>query len=362
MRRDEAITYIWESGRIGARLLRALLWPLGWLYGAIVELRNAAFDRGLLRSHDLALPTISVGNLSVGGTGKTPIAAWLVGRLKAAGARPAIVLRGYGGDEPLVHARLNPGVPVIVNANRVAGVAEAKAAGANVVVLDDAFQHRQARRDIDAVLLSADRFGPVRPLPAGPWREPLGALGRASLIAVTRKSASPLRARELLSHAMRFSPKAAGTILHLTPDALVQWSSGITEPVSALSGAPILAVSAIGDPRAFAGQLRAAGAQVEAVSYPDHHAFSVAEAESLAARAQGKMRVVCTLKDAVKLAVIWPRQAAPIWYLSQRVTVEAGGESWDRLVAAFASKAMSVRPNETTTPAESGPTTDRNVP
>jgi tetraacyldisaccharide 4'-kinase len=361
MRRDEAIAYVWESGSVGARLLRGLLWPLGWLFGQIVELRNAAFDRGFFAAHELSLPSISVGNLSVGGTGKTPVAAWLVGRLKAAGARPAIVLRGYGGDEPLVHARLNPGVPVIVNADRVAGVDEARAAGANVVVLDDAFQHRRARRDVDTVLLSADRFGPVRPLPAGPWREPLGSLARASLIAVTRKSASPVRARELLSHALRFAPQAAGAILYLSPDALVQWDSGITEPVTTLFGAPILAVSAIGDPRAFVAQLRVAGAQVEAVSYPDHHAFTAADAESLAARAQGKRRVVCTLKDAVKLAVVWPRQAAPIWYLSQRVTVEAGGESWDRLVASIASQAMSVRPNGTTTPAESGPTTDNNA-
>ena len=361
MRRDRLLTYIWESGSLGARLLRTLLWPLGWLFGLIIGLRNTAFERGLLPSYELELPTISVGNLSVGGTGKTPVAAWLVGRLKAAGARPAIVLRGYGGDEPLVHARLNPGVPVIINADRVAGVAEAKAAGANIVVLDDAFQHRRARRDFDAVLLSADRFGPVRLLPAGPWREPLDSLARASLIAVTRKSASPLRARELLSHAMRFSPDAAGAILHLSPDALVQWSSGVAEPVSSLSGALILAVSAIGDPRAFAGQLRAAGARVEAVAFPDHYAFTVADAESLAARAQGMRRVVCTLKDAVKLANVWPRQAAPIWYLSQRVTVEAGGEAWDRLVAILTSKAMSVRPHGTTTPAESGPTTDSNV-
>ncbi len=362
MRREPIIEYIWESGALGARLLRGLLSPLGWLYGRIVELRNLAYDRGIFSSYELELPAISIGNLSVGGTGKTPVAAWLVGRLKAAGAKPAIVLRGYGGDEPFVHARLNPGVPVIVNPDRVAGVAEAREAGANIVVLDDAFQHRRARRDVDAVLLSADRFGPVRPLPAGPWREPLRSLSRAALIAVTRKSASPLRARELLAHAMRFSPRAEGAILHLAPDAVVQWTTGVSEPVSSLFGAPILAVSAIGDPRAFAAQLRTAGAQVEAVIYPDHHAFTVADGESLAATAQGKRRVVCTLKDAVKLAHVWPRQAAPLWYLSQRVTVETGGESWDRLVATFASKAASVRPNGSTTPAQAGPTNGSNVP
>jgi tetraacyldisaccharide 4'-kinase len=356
------VDYVWESGAIGARLMRAVLTPFGWLYGLIIRLRNLAFDSGVVRSYALDVPAISVGNLSVGGTGKTPVSAWLVARLRAAGAHPAIVLRGYGGDETLVHARLNGGVPVIANADRVAGTAAAYEAGADIVVLDDAFQHRRARRDADIVLLSADRFGPVRPLPAGPWREPLASLSRASLIAVTRKSASPLRARELLAHAQRFSPNAAGAILHLTPDAVVEWGTGQVASVNTLSGASVLAVSAIGDPRAFAAQLRATGAQVVPVAYPDHHAFSAADVVGLVARAQGMDRVVCTLKDAVKLSLVWPRQAPPIWYLSQRVTVEAGGESWDRLVAHFASKAAAVRPYGTTTPALAGPTPDTNVP
>src|SRR5471032_2745808 len=167
---------VWESSAIGARVVRAALIPFSWVYAATVAARNAAYDRGWLRSHRLALPAISVGNLSVGGTGKTPVSAFIAARLAELGARPAIVMRGYGGDEPLVHARLNPGIPVVVTADRVRGTADARANGRTVVVLDDAFQHRRAKRDADLVLLSADRAGPVRALPAGPWREPLTSL------------------------------------------------------------------------------------------------------------------------------------------------------------------------------------------
>jgi tetraacyldisaccharide 4'-kinase len=339
---------VWESGATGARLARLALTPLGWLYGGVVRLRNRLFDLGVLPSHRMALPALSVGNLTVGGTGKTPIAAWLVGQLRAAGARPAIVLRGYGGDEPLVHERLNPGVPVIVDPDRVRGTRAAAEAGATVVVLDDAFQHRRARRDADIVLLSADRFGPVRSLPAGPWREPLSSLKRAAVVVVTHKQASVLRARELLSHALRFAPDAEGVIIHLAPDALVAADGGEVRPLRVVSGEPVLLISAIGDPRALEGQLRAAGARVEAAAYPDHHAFDDRDVAALVARAKGVTWVICTLKDAVKLGPLWPRGTPSLWYLSQRVIVEAGQPAFDAVVARFAAMRT---PERSTTPA-----------
>jgi len=335
---ERLLDQIWESGRFPARLARALLTPFGWLYGGVVTLRNVAYDRGWLRVHPVALRTVSVGNLTVGGTGKTPVSAWLVGQLRDRAVRPAIVLRGYGGDEPLVHARLNPGVPVIVGANRVEGIARAKEGGATVAVLDDGFQHRRAFRDVDIVLLSADRFGPVRPLPAGPWREPLSALRRAGFVVVTRKSASKLRARELLQHALRFAPEASGAIVHLANDSIVDVASGQTVTITQLRDAPVLAVSAIGDPRAFESQLRSCGARVESAHYPDHHRFSPDDVGRIAARAEGKTRVICTLKDAVKLGPIWPRQAPPLWYLSQRVVVEEGSDAFEALLARLASR------------------------
>jgi tetraacyldisaccharide 4'-kinase len=281
---------------------------------------------------------VSVGNLTVGGTGKTPFAAWLAAALAARGAHPAIVLRGYGDDEPLVHGILNPGVPVVITPDRVAGIAVARARGADIVVLDDAFQHRRAARDADIVLLSADLAGPVRPLPAGPWREPLTSLARATMIMVTRKSASPVRAKELLAHARRFAPAAAGAIVHLAAGRLVDWLSGETRDLVVLREQSVLAACAIGDPRAFVSQLTEIGARVEVVAERDHHAYSAADATALARRAQSAAYVVCTLKDAVKLGPLWPREAPPLWYLSQAVVVESGVDELDRVVATLAAK------------------------
>lgn len=327
---------MWESSATWARATRASLMPLGWLYGAAVSLRNAAFDRGVFAAHSLGVPTVSVGNLTVGGTGKTPVAAWLAGRLIEAGAKPAILLRGYGGDEALVHERLNPGIPVIADADRERGAEAAKSRGATVLVLDDGFQHRRVRRDADIVLLSADRSGPVRSLPAGPWREPLASLSRASIVAVTRKNASPLRARELLSSALRYAPGAAAVVLYLAADQLRRADDGVADESAVLSGMSVLAISGIGDPRAFQSQLRNAGARVQPAVFPDHHAFSAADAATLAARVKGQARAVCTLKDAVKLAPIWPHDGPPLWYLSQRVLVESGGDAVDAVIRRLA--------------------------
>ena len=256
---EGAINQVWTSSSLAARMARGALMPASWVYAAVVAARNAAYDNGWLRSHELALPAISVGNLSVGGTGKTPVSAFIAARLEERGFKPAIVMRGYGRDEALVHARLNPGVPVVIAADRVRGAAEARAIGRNVAVLDDAFQHRRAKRDVDVVLLAADLAGPVRPLPAGPWREPLTSLARASLIVVTRKSASPVRARELLAHARRFAPNTGGAIVHLAADRLVAWLSGEFLDLATLRGKTVLATAAIGDPRAFAAQLTPRG-------------------------------------------------------------------------------------------------------
>jgi len=333
---DGAVNRVWESGGVASRFARVALMPASWAYGALVAARNSAYDRGWLRSHALALPAISIGNLTVGGTGKTPLSAFIAQLLEERGMKPAVVMRGYGGDEPLVHARLNPGIPVVVAADRVAGVAEAHRMGRNVAVLDDAFQHRRARRSADVVLLSADLAGPVRPLPAGPWREPLTSLARASLIVVTRKSASPVRARELLAQARRFAPDVGRAIVHLSADRLVAWISGETLDVSALRGKTVLAVAAIGDPRSFASQLAEKGAQVQLAAERDHHAWSAADAARLARRAMRVDMVVCTLKDAVKLGPVWPREAPPLWYLSQRVVVESGADQLDRILAALA--------------------------
>jgi tetraacyldisaccharide 4'-kinase len=331
-----AIDRVWESAAIDARLARAALIPPSYVYAVLVAARNAAYDHGWLQAHPLALPSISVGNLTVGGTGKTPVSAFIAARLAELGAKPAIVMRGYGGDEPLVHARLNPGIPVVVTADRVRGTADARANGRTVVVLDDAFQHRRAKRDADLVLLSADRAGPVRALPAGPWREPLTSLKRATMIVVTRKTASILRARDLLSQARTFAPQAAAAVVHLAADRLVGCLSGELLDLGAVSGKTVLAIAAIGDPRAFSTQLSGAGARVTLAAERDHYAYSGADAAALASQAARADFVICTLKDAVKLMPLWPREAPPLWYLSQRVVVESGAVELDAILATLA--------------------------
>jgi len=337
---------VWFGDDAAAGVARGALAPLELLFRAGVTARGALYDRGLSRTHPLPLPALSVGNLTVGGTGKTPVAAWLARELRARGARPALVLRGVGDDETRVHALLNPDVPVIVAADRVAGAHEARARGADVVVLDDAFQHRRAARTVDLVLLAAERgVERARLLPAGPYREGLDALARATAVVVTRKSASREQAEAVARAVAARVPAVGQALVHLAPDALRAWTGDAgadveppREPVAALAGARVLAVSGIGDPRAFEAQLRAAGAVVDPAAFADHHAYTPADVDALAARARAVDRVVCTLKDAVKLGPLWPRGAPTLWYVSQRVTVERGErvleDSLGRLLAA----------------------------
>lgn len=357
-RERQAVERIWFGDGAGERVARLALLPLELAYGAVVAVRNALYDRDLTRAHDVALPAVSVGNLTVGGTGKTPVAAWLAAELASRGEQPALVLRGYGDDEPLVHACLNAHVPVVVSADRVAGVARARAEhGATIAVLDDAFQHRRARRDADVVLLSADRWTRTRRhlIPAGPWREPLRSLRRASLVVVTRKAATPARAEDALRAALAAAPGVPSAVVHLAPGALRRLlAEGEGEPqprpFESLRGARVFAVSAVGDAGAFHSQLADAGAALEPppASFADHHPFSRVDAERLAREGDRADLVVCTLKDAVKLAPLWPRAGAPLWYVSQRVVLERGRESVDRLLDRLVGLARDGRvPNQT---------------
>lgn len=322
------IERIWFSDDPMATFSRAVLLPAERVFGGIVGARDVLYDAGWLATHSVALPAVSVGNLTVGGTGKTPISAWIASGLLARGARPAIILRGYGDDEPLVHKTLNPRVPVVVGADRVAAIAEAAAQGADVAVLDDAFQHRRARRAADIVLVSADRWtGEIHLLPAGPWREPLSAVRRASLIIVTRKAASEAKAEEVHRRLADVAPAIPRLSVHLAPGELVRVGvegAGDTRPLEWLAGRNVHAVLSIADPSAFIAQLEAAGATVRASIFPDHHTFTPSDFGAMAQDIADGSVVVCTLKDAVKLEPLWTRLAPPLWYVSQRVTVERG--------------------------------------
>lgn len=330
--------------------------PLSWVFAAAVARRNRTFDERQrhvakngrpARGGIAKVPVLSVGNLTVGGTGKTPVAAWCVAQLRTRGAHPAIVMRGVGDDEWRVHGLLNPHTQVIVSADRSAGVVTAQSRGADCVVLDDAFQHRQAERIVDMVLVSADRWSDdVRMLPAGPFREPLSSLRRASIVVVTVKAASDDCISRTVAALHDAAPAVPVAVVKLEPGSLrlatsVRTGDGLqtpergafakphgtllTQPPAWLQNRVIHAVSAIGDPGAFEKQLQALGATVQyAHRFRDHHAFTTHDVTVIAQQAQGAGNVVCTLKDAVKLGPLWPRAAPPLWYLSQTVVVMRG--------------------------------------
>jgi tetraacyldisaccharide 4'-kinase len=325
---------IWHGTEPASRLARLALAPAAGLYRGIVAARGALYDIGLLPARRTALPALSVGNLSVGGTGKTPVSAYIAARLRDRGGSPAIVLRGYGGDEPLVHATLNPDIPVVVSADRVAGVAKARVLGADVAVLDDAFQHRRAERWADVVLVSADRWSDKqRLLPAGPWREPVRGLRRAALTIVTRKAASSEEASAVVAALRGKVPKLATAIVHLAPGDLHDARGTESRPIADVAGKRLHVVAAIGDPAAFIRQLEMAGATSVTTSvFPDHYDFTARDSARVALETAGADLVVCTLKDAVKLAPHWPAEAPRLWYVSQQLNVEQGLETLDKLL------------------------------
>lgn len=312
--------------------IRLVLWPLSAAYGVTMRARRALYSGGVLRVHPAALPTISVGNLTAGGTGKTPMAAWLAGKLQTR-VPTAIVLRGYGTDELNVHYRLNPTLSVIVkNPDRVAALLEARGAGAKVAVLDDGFQHRRVARTADVVLLSVEQLRrPRRLLPAGPWREPLATAATADVIVLTRKSASAAEARAERDALANVFPRVPIAIVSLAPSGLVAAVGNETRPLESLRGSAVLAIAAIGEPESFRSQLEQLGARAQLAAFRDHHEFTPEDVNRLAATAPDAL-AVCTLKDAVKLAALWPTSRA-LWYVSQRLEIEAGAEHLDQLCA-----------------------------
>lgn len=323
---------VWTSDRAAAKSARALLTPFSLIYRGVTAIRGFLYDRRVMPVYHSSIPIISVGNLTVGGTGKTPIAAWIAAAILERGKVPAIVLRGYGDDEPLVHKTLNPEVEVVICKDRVRGIREAIACGADVVVLDDAFQHRRAARDLDVLLISADGWrGNTKLLPQGPWREPLGSARRASVVIVTAKTAGRAKIDSLQRAVAAIAPAVQQAVFRLKLGELQSTTTGQAMPLAALSDAKVLAIAAVANPESFFEQLTAAGAHVVPRPFPDHHAFSARDAAHLAEAGESADFVVCTLKDAVKLESLWPPQSGSLWYVSQRVIVEAGSYNLEQV-------------------------------
>jgi len=283
----------------------AWLLPLSWLYGLVLAIRRRLYAAGVLRVVRLPVPVVVVGNLTVGGTGKTPLTAWLVERLQQAGLRPGIASRGYGGsatavtrveldddparvgDEPLLLRRLT-GAPVCVAAARAAAARALVEAGCDVVVCDDGLQHLALGRDVELAVIDGRRgLGNGALLPAGPLRDPASRLA-AVTAAVINGGEGDLPGIDAAPCVLRMTLRV-GDLQSLSGEA--------PRPLDWLRDREVHAVTGIGNPQRFFAQLREHGARVREHVFPDHHAFTAADV-----RFDDALPVLMTAKDAVKCA------------------------------------------------------------
>jgi tetraacyldisaccharide 4'-kinase len=316
-----------------------MLWPLALPYGAAVHLRARAYKKGILRQRHLAGKVISVGNLTVGGTGKTPMVLWIAGRLAAEGKSVGILTRGYRGrshvlkgndsancasDEvQLLKARLGDRVAFGVGADRFARGRELIQRGVNWFVLDDGFQHLQLARNVDIVLLDAkDPFGGGRLLPAGRLRESRTALRRADIIVITRSRHAPG-----LEAAIRRDSEAPVFYTHTKLDSVHVLGGGYPDEENRKAQAQRhFAFCGIGNPSAFIADLQDWGFQVAGQRFfPDHHRYTQQDVEKIEteARQTGAEAILCTEKDVFNLGgVKWG--AFDVSYC--RISMQINGE------------------------------------
>ncbi|MCA9151666.1 MAG: tetraacyldisaccharide 4'-kinase [Planctomycetales bacterium] len=283
-------------------------------YGLVVDQRNRQFDNGRREVHRVDVPVISVGNLTVGGTGKTPFVAWLARWFRNEAVRVSLISRGYGAadgqrnDEAKeLEARL-PDVPHLQNADRVAAARIAiEELETQLIILDDAFQHRRIHRDLDIVLLDATQpFGFGYLLPRGLLREPAHQLKRAQVVAITRCDLVDEAAlAKLRAKVKQLAPQATCVEVAQQPTQLLS-ASGSTAAVEVLSGKPTLACCGIGNPRAFFTTLEQQGVSlVDTRALPDHCPFDRAIMQQLTtwvSEHPSAQLAVCTHKDLVKIA------------------------------------------------------------
>lgn len=290
---SQALARAWYDGRAWPLLLA----PLSLLYGLLAALRRLLYRLGLLRTQRLPAPVVVIGNISVGGTGKTPLTEALVAALRARGLRPGVVSRGYGGRAPRYPLRLGAetgpdvagdepamlfrrtGVPLVVDPRRARGAAHLLASGdCDVVLCDDGLQHLALARDIEiAVVDGARGFGNGCLLPAGPLREPVRRLRKVDYVVVNGDG----------------EPWPGAIRMSLVPQS---WQPlGDTTAVPPEAGSRLHAVAGIGNPGRFFDMLRAQGFEVVEHAFPDHHAYTAADLDF-----GDDLPVVMTEKDGVK--------------------------------------------------------------
>ncbi len=319
---------VWMGGRSERYVRRAwetnpglMLRLAGDVYGAATRLRHLLYRHGVLRGRDVPVPVISVGGLTVGGSGKTPVSAAIAAWLAADGMRVGIATHGFE-DELHVHARLNP--TVIVRGGRARGdaVRQLAVAKADVVVIDDGFQHRRLARDLEVVTVDAETARSNRPrfLPAGPYREAPAELGRAQVIVVTRRRNASDDVVELTDRLRRRFTAALVARCHMRPGPLVAANRAAR---LAPAPEPEIVVASIMKSDLFVSQVAERYPTVRiAYTFPDHAAFARRDVERIIQQgAPGGM--VGTLKDIVKLedAV---GDSVPLWYQPDEIVWERG--------------------------------------
>ncbi len=343
------------SGRrrgLGAAALRALLRAAEAPYTAAVNWRNRGFDSGRRPIERVSVPVISVGNLTLGGTGKTPLVEWLARWLRRHEIRVTIVSRGYGAeegarnDEALELEQRLPDVPHLQNPDRVEAAQMAiEEFECQAIVLDDGFQHRRLARDLDIVLIDAlEPFGFEHVFPRGTLREPPAGLKRAQVVALSRADhLSPAEREELRRKALHYSPDAMWIELAHAPQRLVS-AAGQTQGLETLRGQRVAAFCGIGNPAGFRHTLDRCGAvTVGFREFPDHYAYERSDIESLAAWSDGlgAAAAVCTAKDLVKLG-IERLGRAPLWAVAIELEFLSGQAEFEaRLASLFVGEAAS---------------------
>lgn len=318
-----------QAGWYGGKRLPWWCYPLAALYGAVTAVRRALYRRGYLRSVRLSCPVIVVGNITAGGTGKTPLTLALVEALRARGYRPGVVSRGYGGrrrEPELLSATPDPaevgdepcllrasGVAVAIGRDRPAAARLLLDAGCNVLIADDGLQHYRLARDIEICVIDGERrFGNARLLPLGPLRESLQRL------------------HEVDFRVCNGSVAQAGEVpMRLHGGRVRALSDHREQPIERFAGQRVHAVAAIGHPERFFASLAAQGLEVVAHPFADHYAFSAADLAF-----GDELPVLMTEKDAVKCRAF----AQPHWW-SVPVTAQLPESFYDALCTRLAAKA-----------------------
>ncbi|MEZ6102657.1 MAG: tetraacyldisaccharide 4'-kinase [Pirellulaceae bacterium] len=338
------------SGRrtdVRAAITRAALSALELPYHVAVSLRNRSFDRNPSRITRTGVPVISVGNVTLGGTGKSPLIAWLAQWFRDRNVRVAVISRGYGAqygsqnDESLELEQLLPDVPHLQNPDRVAAAQVAvDELDMQVLLLDDAFQHRRIHRDLDIVLLDATApFGYDHVFPRGMLRESLRALARADVIALSRADlVSPSERQTIRETARHYAPSAQWIeIIHQPQDWID--AQGSRHPLESLRNQRVAAFCGIGNPHAFRQALSHCGCDVvELREFPDHHPYHRDDIQTLSKWIDSISpvdSVVCTHKDLVKIGLM-RIDRLPLLALRIGIQFQAGKESFEKLLAAFA--------------------------